>query len=265
MKFSTNNGFFSADTYVYLNVVFPIPWKIPINKYSPYETLNRFGNHLGSLDLGIKIKIKIADIYFYRQTPYEDGQMPEIFLSGDGNYSLSLDLKEKKRVYRVNIGFLDTRRQAGERSNFARFVGKMETHPGEIQDYLNHGQYIEGWSYHNNAIGTPLIIPTQDLIKESQPKGYNLFTADNRIQAFYMSIFGKIANYVYYLQSSYTSSLGRFGLKKDIPFKQFSSHISINIPIKKSNLDSKIDLSFDSGKLYGNNLGVNFFIIKKWN
>ncbi|RYU94359.1 capsule assembly Wzi family protein [Emticicia agri] len=262
--FTTKNGYFSADPFVYLNVVLPIPWRIPNDgTYSPAETLNRFGNHLGSIDVGMSVKTSFADIYFYRQSPYEDGQMPEVLLSMDGNYSLSFDLKNKAKLHRFNIGYLDTRRQAGDITKFAQWLGKKETHYGEVQNYFNHGQYIEGWSYQGNGVGTPLIISNQDLSENAQRKNYPLFSIDNRVQAYYISATGKLLNYTYTFKSSLISSIGTFGLPRN-NFKQFSSLLAVNIPLSKLKLDSKVSIAFDSGKLYGNNMGISFFIVKNW-
>lgn len=261
----TKNGFFSADPFVFLNVVVPVYWKIPASKeYTQYETLNRFGNHLGSIDIGFSIKTKFADIYFYRQSPYEDGQMPEVILSMDGNYSLSLDLKNKRYISKINFGYLDTRRQAGELTQFAKWLGKKETHYGEVQNYLNHGQYSEGWSYQNNGIGTPLIIANQDLTKDVQASDSQIFTIDNFVQAYYAAATGKIGKYNYLLKSSFTSSSGIFYLPRASRLSQFSSQFSLGIPFAKYNIESKANIGFDSGNLYGNNIGISFFILKKW-
>ena len=262
---ATKNGFISADPFVYLNVVLPIAWNIPTDgTYTPFETLNRFGNHLGSVDFGFSLKTSFADISFYRQSPYEDGQMPEVLLSMDGNYSLIFDLKKKEYVNRISFGYLDTRRQGGEITKLAQWIGKKETHYGEVQNYLNHSQYFEGWSYQSNGIGTPLIIPNQDLQEEFQKKDYKLFTVDNRIQAYFAAVSGKIMKYSYVFQSSLSSSMGMFGLKRDNKLKQFSGLVSVGIPLSKLNLESKFNLAFDTGQLYGNIIGISFFIIKKW-
>ncbi|MFD2520288.1 capsule assembly Wzi family protein [Emticicia soli] len=263
--FSTKNGYFSADPFVYLNVVLPIAWRIPNDgTYTDFETQNRFGNHLGSVDFGVSMKTAFANISFYRQIPYEDGQMPEVILSMDGNYSLNFDLKEKKQLHQISFGYLDTRRQAGELTKFARWVGKKETHFGEFQNYFNHGQYIEGWSYQGNGIGTPLIIPNKDLKENAQFFPDRIFTVDNRVQAYSIAATGKLGNYGYLFKSSLITSLGTPSFVREKSLKQFSSLLALNIPLEKLKLDSKINIAFDSGELYGNNIGISFFIVKKW-
>ncbi|MBA4853947.1 capsule assembly Wzi family protein [Emticicia sp. BO119] len=264
--FYTRDGFFSADPFVYLNIVLPFGWKIPPNaRYNGYETLNRFGNHLGSVDLGVLIKTSLADISFYRQTPYEDGQMPEVFLSMDGNYSLSFDFKnEKQQLYKINFGYIDSRRQGKGITKFAKWIGKKETHYGERQDYFNHGQYRDGWAYLDNSIGNALILPNIDLVKKIKLNEYPVFTVDNRIQAYYIALMGKAGKYNYEIKSSLVSSLGSFSFRRDKNDEQFSSLISVSYPIIKQNVNLKFNLALDQGQLYGKNIGISFFIIKKW-
>lgn len=262
---STKSGFFSADPFVYLNVVLPIAWRMPSDDtYTLFETLNRFGNHLGSIDLGFSIKMPFSDITFYRQSPYEDGQIPEVFLSMDGNYTLSFDLKNEEIVKKISLGYLDTRRQGGQITKFAEWIGKKETHYGEVQNYLNHSQYFEGWSYNGNGIGTPLIVPDKDLSEDAQRLGYQLFTADNTMQAYYIAATGKIKKINYTIKSSLISSKGIFYLERENSLKQFSSLVSFNIPLEKLKLESRFNFAFDAGQLYGNNIGISFFILKKW-
>jgi hypothetical protein len=262
-KYFTTEGYFSKDIFTYLNVALPFYWKIPPNKYNQYEIENRFGNHLGSLDLGLTIRIGTTELFFSRQVLYEDGQFPEIFLSMDGNYSFSIRIPPKECSI-ISISYLDTRRQAGELSQFARFLGKKETHAGEVQNYFNHGQYIDGWVYNSNGIGTPFIVSNKSLIVENQTKEYDFFSMDNRVQAYYISFAGQIGSWPYQFQSSFLRSIGRYGMIRIPELEQYSGLLAVNIPLKKLNLNSKVELAFDTGKIYGNNSGINFFIVKKW-
>src|SRR5690606_4391385 len=112
----------------------------------PYEMEYRFGNHLGTVDLGLRLKTDKGMLSVYRQTPWEDGQAPEVFLSWDGNYTLIYEVKNPGYIQKVNFELLNTQRQGYETSGLARFLGFKEGHPGEKQNYFNHGQYLEGWS-----------------------------------------------------------------------------------------------------------------------
>ena len=262
-EYSSRNGYFSSDLFVYLNVVLPIYWKVPANQYSNYEIENRFGNHLGSFDLGLTLKLRNTKLFFSRQVPYEDGQFPETFLSMDGNYTFSIETSQKE-YSKISISYLDTRRQAGELSQFARFIGKRETHFGEVQNYFNHGQYIDGWSCNGNGIGTPFIVPNINLIDKNQAKDYTFFSIDNRVQVYNISVAGQIALVPYKFQSSFLRSIGRYGFTRIPALQQYSGLFSVDIPFKKLHLDSKIQIAFDIGNIYGNNSGVNFLLVKKW-
>lgn len=258
-SFSTKNGYFSKDLFTYLNVVLPFYWKIPNNRYSQYEIENRFGNHLGSLDLGLILRIGSSELFFSKQVPYEDGQFPEIFLSMDGNYSFYITIP-RKEYSKISISYLDTRRQARELSQFARFIGKKETHEGEVQNYFNHGQYIDGWIYNNNGIGTPFIVANNNLIQKNQTEDYSFFSMDNRVQAYNILLAGQIGSFPYRFQNSFLRSIGRYGMIRTPALKQYSGLLSVSIPSKKLNLNSRIELAFDIGQIYGNNSGINFFI-----
>lgn len=262
-EYSSRNGYFSSDLFTYQNVVIPFYWKVPISRYNKYEIENRFGNHLGSFDLGITLRLRSTKLLFFRQVPYEDGQFPETFLSMDGNYSFSIETSQKE-YSKISISYLDTRRQGEELSQFARFIGKRETHFGEVQNYFNHGQYIDGWSYNGAGIGTPFIVPSNNLIAKNQTRDYSFFSMDNRVQAYNISFAGQIASVPYKFQSSFLRSIGRYGLIRIPALNQYYGLFSIDIPFKKLDLSSKIRFAFDIGNIIGNNAGINFLLVKKW-
>lgn len=262
-NFSTINGHFSDDFFVYKNVVIPLPiWQFPTNhQYTPYETLNRFGNHLGSVDIGLTIKSTLLNISLFRQTPFEDGQMPEVFLSADGNYSLNLDLKNSKSIKKIYLGYLDTRRQGLEITRFAQWLGKKETHPNEYQSYFQHGQYRDGWSYNDFSIGTPFIFDNKDLLNPSE--NHQGFTINNTLQAFSFSLLGLYRKTQFKFINSYTINYGFVVDKWIKPIKQYSSLLEVLHPFK-NNYMFKAAIGIDNGNLYGKNLGLNISVLKNW-
>lgn len=70
--------------------------------------------------------------------------------------------------------------------------------------------------------------------------------------------------YGYTIKSPFGSVSGMFYIRKDKSLTQFSSLISVNIALSKLGIGSKFNIAFDTGKLYGNNVGISFFILKKW-
>lgn len=263
--YASRNGHFASDGFAYLNVVLPFKfWKRPKNRYSPYEMQYRFGNHLGTVDLGFHLKTGKETLSIYRQTPWEDGQVPEVFFSWDGNYTLVYKLNNTRHIRKVGVEFLNTQRQAYDLSRLARFIGLKERHPGEIQSYMNHGQYREGWSYQSKGLGSPAIIPHAELSEENQIGDYSRFTYDNKVIATAFNIEGIIGKINYVAHSGYILSSGLLRAEREEKFGQFSMRVTGSFPIPKSRLYGKIDLGWDKGKLYGNQTGVNLVIIKQW-
>jgi hypothetical protein len=260
---SAVDGQLPQDFFVYKNIVLPFSfWKFPENhNYTPYETLNRFGNHLGNIDLGARIKTKKVIINIFRQTPYEDGQAPEVFLSADGNYSLGFHFIDKKILSRLSFGYLDTRRQGGKITKFASWLGKNETHPGEIQGYFNQGQYINGWSYNEFPIGTPFIMNLKHT-KGVDKKTY-LFTLNNSVQALYFAASGQINRLNYLFQNSYSFNYGLYGNDK-MDVRQYSAKLDLKFPLKYKNTLFKTSISMDKGGLITDGFGMNVTFMKKF-
>lgn len=261
----TVNGHFASDLFTYLNVVLPLKiWKRPDNKYSPAEREYRFGNHLGTLDLGVKMKTAQGTISMYRQTPWKDGQIPEVFFSWDGNYTLIYDLKEPASVRKISIEIFTTQRQGYEITWLARFFGLKERHPDELQSYLNHGQYLDGWSYEKRGIGSIAIVPHEELKEEARVENYLRFTRDNKVIAPAFTVAGKIQNISYSLHGGYIISEGTLTNERPEKLSQFSTRITGAFPLLKYDLYGKIDVGLDLGNLYGNQAGVNLTVYKHW-
>ena len=264
---ATNKGYFAGDAFTYLNVVLPFGgvWKTPPGKnYVYWESGNRFGNHLGSIDLGFQLNFDKAKISFYRQTPWEDGQAPEVFLSGDGNYTFMIEPLSLKQIRKISFELLNTLRQGYELTRFAEWIGWKEKHPGELQSYFNHGQYLDGWSYNDFILGAPAIIPHNDLPEEFQVENYKQMSKDNMVLAPAVSVSGKYKQFTYKINLAYIQSKGLLKSQYAKPLNQFSSRFHLAFPLKPKNLHAKLDLGIDSGQLYGNNAGINLGFTKLW-
>lgn len=263
--FASRNGHFASDAFAYLNVVLPLKvWKRPENRYSPYEMAYRFGNHLGTVDLGFRLRAGKGILSAYRQTPWEDGQAPEVFFSGDGNYILYYELSNPGYIRKVGVELLNTRRQGYELSGLARFIGLKEKHPGEKQNYMNHGQFLEGWSYQGRGLGSPAIVPHAELTEDAQRQNFLRFTRDNIVIAPAFNIGGKIKQLEYSLHSAYLVSSGLIRIERPEKLSQFSIRLRGTFPLSKYGLYGKIDIGWDKGDLYGNQTGVNLIINKRW-
>ncbi|MBX2951472.1 MAG: hypothetical protein KF870_03135 [Leadbetterella sp.] len=264
-NFVSMNGYMPADAFTYLNVVLPLKsWKVPAGKHYPYEKEYRFGNHLGTIDLGLSLNLAGGTLRAFRQTPWEDGQAPEVFLSWDGNYTLMYEMKEGAALRKISLEWVSTQRQGLQISKMAKFLGWKEKHPSESQEYLNHSQYRDGWSYQGKGLGTPAIVPYTFLINSTKVEGFPNFSIDNQVTAPALTLAGKIKNINYTFHSGYIISSGLLNAPRPEKLRQFTSRLTGNFPLPKYGLQGRVDIGFDSGQLYGNQTGVNLAVSKRW-
>jgi hypothetical protein len=160
VAYSTVNGYMPSDFNAFLGTAFPFPAirrKFPPQLLLYYDQANYGGNVLGSVDFALNLKVLKSTIKIYRQIPYELGTLfTSATNADDGIYGLSIDLPHKESGLRkIVIESLHTYNQGYYRSGLARLLKLKDQHLGEIQGYLNHGQYLDGWSYNNRNIGTP--------------------------------------------------------------------------------------------------------------
>jgi hypothetical protein len=247
--------------------------KIDTTKYSDFDLTNRVGNHLGTIDLAIEINTKKIKIFAYRQNLYDDGSLFALANIKDGLNGLSimpiLGWNRKINIERISFEFLNTGNQGGN-------VGPSSTIP-EIRgkdNYFNHSQFLNGWSYSGNTIGTPFIPPTKYILNSfpkyqiSNPPQYlEYFTNNNRVKAYYLATQINIFNkYTYIFRGSYSKNFGTY----DVPFRdnnegiiQVSLQNSFKFDLKNKTTFS-VNWTADIGSLYANSNCIYFSIRKNW-
>ena len=152
------------------------------DRFTSFDGANRIGNHLGHYDLAVSLTRPRSAWLLYLQHPYEDAT-GLVWRNGlDGLYGLSWQNRTVGntgfRWERVVVEYLNTMNQAGRTFDIpgSRFKGG--------DNYFNHGQYIEGWSYFGRSIGTPLFVPDRDLA--SSLNGY--FFPSNLNRGYYAAV-----------------------------------------------------------------------------
>jgi hypothetical protein len=220
---------------------------VPLN-----EAWNRAGNHLGSVDIGTEVNLRSYDLFFYRQSVYEDGSLFYLNNITDGLIGISIKRKDKKEgITKVSFEHLNTTSQGGP-------TGSGNTIPqlrgGD--NYFNNGTYNNGWNYNGFNMGTPLITPLNKTKNSLIDK--NLFTnvpnsyiVNNRVQGYSLSFIGKFQKIDFYTKLLWTHNLGIYGapfLAKQFSFLQQTSYQLPNYTFITS-------LAIDRGKLHLNNLG----------
>ncbi len=233
--------------------------QIPEEKFNgqitTFDGVNRIGNHLGHYDLALDWRIKRTKFLLYRQHPFEDASGLELQNLPDGLYGLSLRRNAASESFFTLQGlvleYLYVKDQTGDTFTIpgSRFVGG--------DNYFNHAQYIEGWSYKGTGLGTPLI-PTKHEVSEGVPLN-QLYFPTNRIVTYYVGIQGQLAQKVRFTAKvsqsmHYPSSLTPLS---DPLYRQFSSMLSLDAPLLHwGDTRLRVNLAYDKGDVLPNSFGA---------
>ncbi len=233
----------------------------------------RLGDHLGSVDIGLEYHFENFKILFYRQNFYDAGALVHLANIQDGlnGFSFENEIETTKKVIlkRMNFEFLYSKNQAGE--PWSPPTGSP------YEAYYNHSQYINGWSYKEVGIGSPLI-GSRVYIREDLPGDPLDYFINNRVIAFHVGLEGSVKkincllkatwsrNYGTYRTSDENQttgipdpgSYGLFGVQSQFStIFQLSRNISHNVGI------SLIGAA-DTGELYYNSTGLFLTFLYKF-
>ena len=222
---------------------------------------NRVGNHLGTVDIGVDIKIANADLFLYRQNIYEDGSLFYLNNITDGLNGISWTFKHAQIIKKVGFEYLNTSSQGGS------IFTLSENAPPELRgadSYFNNGQIRDGWTYKNSIIGTPFIQNYYLNFKiNNQLKDF--FIENNRIQLVNITIMGNLSKDLSFgLRSSISTNYGTYIDPTDNPLKQTSTLLSLTkSTFYFENTTLNLNLSLDTGSLYTSTFGTHIRIIKQ--
>jgi len=230
------------------------------NRYNSFDGANRIGNHLGSYDFALEWRDTKRTILLYHQHPYEDasGLAFQNFPDGLTGLSLqrfSLDISKNFYLKKITFEYLNTTDQSGEKFNIvSRYQGS--------DNYFNHSQYVEGWSYQENTIGTPFITPHFTL-KDGLNSYY--FSNNRVIMGYVGSEWTLFKDITLLTRSSFSHNLGAFGQPFLSPANQFSFLLSTQFKVTQwAGVSVKGSLSFDQGQLFPNTVGGYIGLKKTW-
>ena len=223
------------------------------------------GNHLGSYDVGLEVTTPKSGWMFYHQHPYEDVSSLLGINFPDGLWGLrwaSLQNQERSTGFQlrhVTLEHLTTLDQSG-----STFYVTNSSYQGQ-DNYFNHSQYKEGWTYKGRAIGTPFIAPASDYLPDVQQQGGGYFP-NNRVSVWYVGAQGLIfSQFEWTMRLSYSLNYGRFQQPYDPVRRQFSSLLSVRTPLSRwphTFLITRIGL--DEGNLYTKAIGCQVSVQKHW-
>jgi hypothetical protein len=232
------------------------------NDLDEFDSANRVGNHLGSIDAALEINTYGTSWFIYRQNVYEDGSLFHLTSLQDGLNGIRF---RKKNSYGAGfeiteglVEFLFTKSQGGK--NWVYGNGKLSGR----DNYFNNGQVRDGWSYYNRTIGTPFITPTTDT-EWKYPKFADSFTSNNRVAVYHMGLKGTLARKILWTTKlSYSSNIGTY----DAPFPakptQFSGLLTMQGKINIfGGTILKGSVAADMGELYPDTYGFSLGLRKE--
>ncbi|NIJ51828.1 capsule assembly Wzi family protein [Dyadobacter arcticus] len=248
----------------YPNVVFAYTSKnwFEKNGYGAFDSY-RLGNHLGSYDFAIQAKLKNSKLFVYHQHPFEDVSSMLFKNLPDGLYGINFKpnastFRSGFHVTALTLEFLTTKDQSG-----SSFYIPGSTYQG-ADNYFNHSQYTEGWSYYGRTIGTPFIYPGQDMVKAYDVAGRPF--PNNRLNMWYVGVQGAVRkSWLITLRSSFSRNYGTPGFGFNPVRHQLSSLLSAQyqfVHLKNTSIIAK--LSIDRGDIFTKSTGGYLGIRKHW-
>ena len=252
-RFTNHGGRLPANFRNYLALVFGIRGKESDKTISSFEW-NRIGNHLGSVDIGANINIANMNLTIYRQFLYDDGSLYYGTNLNDGINGLRL-----KRVNQEHDSFLNFKQATFEYV----YTGSQGGSTFDIlnpdlrgrDNYFNHTQFLDGWTYFGRVIGTPFFTTDAETSK-SLPR-YGAGIANNRVRVFHFAVnalaFSKLDLTA---RLSFSRNFGTYNIPFPTSPNQFSGMLTASLPINLlGGMVVNGSVALDSGELLPNSAG----------
>lgn len=240
--------------------------------YADYDLTNRVGNHIGTIDIAGNIETKNNSFFFYRQSIYDDGSL--FFLGNITDGLTGVTIKNKKQTYhkfrieQLNLELFNSSNQGGN-LNYEQSINALRGR----DDYFNHGQFLDGWSYNSFALATPFVTPSAT-VNKALPKyirddvaaePITFFSNNNRVIAQSLGISGSYKAICFNYRLSHSKNLGTYNVPFSTNIQQWSSALSFACPLKNRTLSLSGSIAIDNGKLFNNSQAVMILIRKTWN
>lgn len=259
------NGSLSASFQDYVSlVVGRYPDALENDRFTGFDGTNRLGNHVGSYDLAVEWKGDKANWLLYHQHMYDDASGLALQNVPDGLTGLRLlnlsTNKPRFRFQRVVLEWLTTTDQSGPTFDpTARYQG--------ADNYFNHSQYVQGWSYGGRTIGTPFIMPRSDLTPTiATGYGGNGYYPNNRVVVWYAGATGGFRHGpVITMRVSYSRNFGSYKQPYPQGFHQLSTYLAAQWPVPSwRGAVLTTSLAVDRGELMPNSVGSYISLKKSW-
>lgn len=222
------------------------------NRYTNFDGENRIGNHVGQFDFALTYQTPKAVWMFYNNHPFEDASGVVFRNMPDGLYGLSWKRKKEPRsifeVTGVLAEYFFSKDQSGAGWNVpgSRFKGN--------DNYFNHGQFIQGWSYFGRGMGSPLIATRNEITQAGTviPE----FFPSSRAVAYHAGLEGRVASQILWqARTTFSTHFGTNNILYPSALRQFSGLLSVEAPLlKKGTVKLITRIAYDQGDFLGTSL-----------
>ncbi len=159
------------------------------------ETLNKLGNHLGTILLKYELKNKLGVFSIYHDHYIEDGSGTRWANFPDGLWGIYFKPKNQNIISSVLYEYIDTVDQSG----ISIGSGK--------DNYFSNSIYRSGWTYEQNVIGIPFILYNKNMsLNSTEPRFIS-----NRSKTHHFGVMGEFSKFQWKLKSTYSKYLGTYG------------------------------------------------------
>ena len=215
------------------------------------EAGNRSGNHLGSIDIGMELRLKDGRLLLYRQSIFDDGSLFYLNNISDGLFGISF-VQSKSIIKNITFEYLNTTNQGG-----GYFFDQAPELRG-MDNYFNNSIYRDGWTYKNQTIGNSLIVPSSNLsVKNNSIENPN-YLINNRVSALNLNMFYSFKGFVANSQIISSRNLGNY----DYVIDKSQMHVKQNIAYFYKSLYYHISIASDFGELWTRVTGLNIGVKK---
>ncbi|MFC5408562.1 capsule assembly Wzi family protein [Larkinella bovis] len=251
----------NVESYYYMTIGKSLGAKTSVDTsyYSQFDREHRIGNHLGSIDLGLEVSTRAFSILLYRQSIYEDGSLFYGTNLEDGLHGIRFrNLNTRPRHFRITGAVAELLYTKSQGGGVFEDLDKLRGR----DNYFNHSQYRNGWSYFGQTIGTPFITPMIETRPNLPRYG---FSNNNRVRVYHAGVQGAFArSAVFALKVSYSQNYGTYDMPFPTTTEQLSSYLQLGIPLNQNGLLVTVSAASDQGGLLPNSNGLYAGIRKTW-
>ena len=217
------------------------------------EAGNRSGNHLGTLDIGMELRLKEGRLLIYRQSIFDDGSLFYLNNISDGLFGVSfLSSKSQNFLKKITFEYLNTANQGG------RYFFNQAPQLRGVDNYFNNGIYLDNWTYKNQTIGNSLFVPTSNLdLKNNSIENPN-YLINNRVSAINLNVFYSYKGFVANSQIISSRNFGNY----DYAIDKSQMHVKQNVAYFYKSLYYHISIASDFGELWPRATGLNIGVKK---